>query len=251
MADWEIISVNTSNNVWTYASAEAIANCMSSASAKWAYADLGITAISIHYWYINIDIDTTSTDVPIITWDGCDYGMIGLSYGGYYPTTAKFVILTLGETASYVVNFGGGDGGCGGMIEALQGNGYTAFKQSNSDIRDCAVFVYDEAVEELVSGETVRAIVADGAIFDLENGVYSSQMVFGYNTIAQSDGTAFVEVLKIMIADKTDSTGNKVYQSNNVYRTLYDYDSSRDKTVLINGIKMNKMRATNLYISTE
>lgn len=251
MAEWEIINVNTSNNVWTYASAETIANCMSSASAQWAYADLGITAISIHYWYINIDIDTTSTDVPIITWDGCDYGMVGLSYGGYYPTTAKFVILTLNETASYVVNFGGGDGGCGGILEAFQGQGFTAFKQGNTDINDCAVFVYDETAEDLVSGETVRAIVGNGAIFDLDNGIYSSQSVFGTNTVVQSDGTAFVEVLKAMIVDKTDNTGSKVYQSNNVYRTLYDYDSNRDKTVLINGIKMNKMRATNLYISTE
>lgn len=250
MAEWEIININAPSGTWDYESAEAVAERMS-ASVKWAYADLGITAISVEYWYVHINIDTTSTDVPIITWDGCDYGMVGFNYSGYYPTTTKFVILTLDETASYVTNFGGGDGGCSGILEALQGQGFTAFKQSNNDVSNCAVFVYDEAVEELVSGETVRAIIANSHIFDLDNGTAINQSVFSSNTVVQSDGTAFVEVLKMMMVDKADGTGSKVYQSNNVYKSLYDYDSGRDKTVLINGIKMNRMRATNLYISTE
>lgn len=249
MAEWEIIEVTTSNNVWSKTSAEKIAEA-AQGSVKMAYADLGIKAISVHYWYVSIDIDTTATDVPLLTWTDCDYGMLGFAYGGYYPTTLKFGILTLTETATYITSFGGGDGGCSGVMNIYKGDGFAAFKQRKSSLTNSAVFAYDE-VTDLATGETVRALLRDSLIFDLDNGISSSNRILYTNIISQSDGTAYTEVTNIMFADKTDGSGSHIYLSKNFYCALIDYDSGRDKTIIINGIKMNKMNAGNLFVPVE
>ena len=246
MAEWQLINITSSNSRWTKASAQAMAEAMNG-TVKMAYADLGITRIYINYWYITIDINTTSTDVPILTWDDCDYGMIGMAYSGYYPTTCKFEIVNIAETANHIANFGGGDGGCTGQMKIYQGDGYSGFKQGNNDRSNNAIFVYDE-VEDISTGDTVRALYNDSFLFDLDNGISAGNVAFTQTVITQSDGRAYAEVSNAMFYDDAKT---KIYRSEHIYKPMYDYDSAREKTIVINGIKMNKMNGNPIYLPVE
>ena len=249
MAEWNVIRLEADNNgIWTRASAEILAELVGG-TVQMAYADLGITAISVHYWYVNIDVDTTQTDAPLLTWDGCPYGMIGWSKGGYY-NPGSFSIVTLDQTAVFVANMGGGDGGCSGTWDYLEGDGFVAFKQtSKSELGNNAVFVYDTATN-LVTGDTEQALIGNGIIVAL-NGDVASSSAFSPQVVSMNDGSPYVEVLKHICIVGSSSPHTGVYQAENTYRSVWDYDSGRDKNVLINGIKFNRMGGTYLYIPTE
>lgn len=248
MAEWEIINLSVnSNGVWTQTSAETVAGYVDG-TVKMAYADLGIEAISVHYWYVSIDIDTTQTDVPLLTWDGSSYGMIGWSIGGYY-NPGSFSLLTLDQTAVYVASIGSGDHGCTGTWSVLQGDGFTAFKQtSKQTLSDNAYFVYDTA-KNLMTGDVVRAICGSSQIVDLDNGVVDTSRPFSRVDSSQTDGSLYVEVVKLM--SNSDSPITSVYEAEHTYYPIWDYDQHRDKNVLINGIKFNRMGYSDVYVPTE
>lgn len=249
MAEWEVIRLaTTSNGVWTLESAQIIAGYLNG-EVKMAYADLGIQTISVHYWYVNVDLDTTQTDVPLIVWDDAVYAFLGLSSGGYY-NTGSFMLITLDETATYVCNIGGGDHGLGGTWNVLQGDGFVAFKQtSKTTLSDNARFVFDTAIN-LITGESVQAFIGDYSIVDINNGNVASSQAVSTNTISETDGTLYVEIIKMLTMD--DASPKKfVYQADNTYSAVWDYDTGRDKNVLINGVKFNRMGASRIYIPTE
>ena len=251
MAEWNVIRLEAdSNGIWKRASAEILAELVGG-TVQMAYADLGITAISVHYWYVNIDVDTTQTDAPLLTWDGCPYGMIGWSKGGYY-NPGSFSIVTLDQTAVYVANMGGGDGSCVGTWDYLEGDGFVAFKQtSKSTLGNNAVFVFDE-VTNLVTGATSNGLVDGSKIISLDGNTPSNRP-FGSTAVAMNDGAAYVEVLKaITYGNGTNTPFSCVYQAEHTYYAVWDYDSNdRDKNVLINGVKFNRMSGTYVYIPTE
>jgi hypothetical protein len=250
MADWEIYNITVVDNAWNRASAEMMANELNG-TVQMAYADLNIPEIKIDQGYAHITRDTTTNDAPVITWSDCNYIMIGLYYGGYYTTGFKFVFFEVtDETATFKVNFGGGDGGCGGLINILHGDGFTAFKQTGHGTSDNAVFVYSN-VTDLATGDSVKSILNSSMSVDIDNGIVAETNVISFKTIAQTDGTDYVEVIKPVYIDKSDGTGEHIYQPDNVFFAMYDYDSGRDKNILINGIKMNRMMASSLYVPTE
>ena len=248
MAEWQVITLNVdSNGVWTQASAELIAG-YTDGTVQMAYADLGIELISISYWYVSFSIDTTQTDVPVLTWDGCDYGMVGWSRGGYY-NPGSFSLITLDETAVYFTNVAGGDGGCGGTWNVLEGNGFVAFKQtSKSSSSDNACFVYDTA-KSLVTGDTVSALIDASRIFSLGDNVNATNNAMSPTVVTQTDGSAYVEIMNLIMFN--NEPVSEVYQADHVYFPVWDYDSYREKNVRINGIKFNRMGYTFMYVPTE
>lgn len=247
MAEWQVISLNVdSNGVWTQESAETIAG-YTDGTVQMAYADLGITSITVNYWYVSISIDTTQTDVPLLTWSGCPYGMIGWNKGGYY-NPSSFSLITLNESSVYVANLGGGDGGCTGTWNVLEGDGFVAFKQTSKSASNNAYFAYDTATN-LVTGDTVSALIDGSGIVSLDDGVIARNQPLSATIITQSDGSAYVEVIKLLAMP--DAPVSQVYQAEHVYYPVWDYDQNRDKNVLINGIKFNRMGYGYLYVPTE
>lgn len=246
MASWETVNITASNGTWTRESAEIIAE-KSNGTVQMAYADLGVELIDVNYWYIHQTFDTTVNDVPMVVWGNSDLVMVGFSIGGYYGTTLKFGVLRIsGTTASYATGFGGGDGGCTGTMNILQGDGFTAFKQTGNSSGNNGYFVYNE-VEDIVNGGTVQAIHNGSALADFDNGVVCNKIIpYSYSIVSQSDGSAYVEVTEPLYGDD-----DHIYQAVNVYYTFYDYDQNRDKTILINGIKMNRMATSYIYVPTE
>lgn len=252
MADWEVLNIAVgSNGAWTKATAEAIAENMNG-TVKMAYADLGITRVTTtNYWYSTIDIDTTQADVPIITWDGqAAYGLVGFRVGGYYDTVVKFVVMTLGETtAQYFANLGAGEGGIGTSLNVLVGEDFVAYKQTQlSTVTYNAVLLYAE-VTDFATGNPVRVLMDNtNKLFDIDNGISlsSNDVPFTTYAIAQNDGTCYVEVVKRILYND-----DHLYQADHIYQAVLDYDSQRDKTVLINGVKMNRMINSTIYIPVE
>ena len=213
---------------------------------------MGITLIQIRQGYTSIDIDTVQVDVPVMYWDDCNYGMVGVSVGGYYNTTMKMCIISLDPPdgiSTLLVNFGGGDGGCSGQWNVMQGENFVAFKQPKSDPFNTGIFVYDEVID-LATGNTIRVILNGSNLFDIDNEIVTSRRIFNCNVVEETDGTAFTEVSHLLYVDKTDGTGSHIYQSN-IYFAMYDYDSRVDKTILINGVKMNRIGGSYLYVPVE
>lgn len=246
MSEWEVINIGTSNGAWNVASAEMMAEYLGG-EMQMAYADLGIESITISYWYISQTYDTTQTDIPLVTWSGCPYALLGASIGGYYGTTCKFPIVTIAQASTWVATIGGGDGGCGGTWNVFEGDGFTALKQMNGS----SCFLVKDTANDLVNGGTVNAIFGNGIMFDVDNGVIVDTSVVSSQVIAQNDGQTFTEVVNEMLVDSTGGSGSHVYNSEHVYKYIFDYDSSRDKNILINGVKMNRMVVSNYYIPLE
>lgn len=244
---WEICNINTVASVWDYASAERVAGYCNAHVAR--ASTLGIATIYIHPGYVSIDIDTSQVDAPVVYWDDCNYCMIGLNFSGYYNTTMKMCIVSIASTATYVTNFGGGDGGCYGQWLVTKTDEFAAFKQTASNVNNVGIFVYDE-LTDLATGDTVRVVLSRGNLFDLDHGIATIAKLYDGIVVAETDGTTFVEVAHIMYADKTDGTGSHIYQSH-LYSAMYDYDSNVDKTILINGVKMNRMDNSYLYVPVE
>lgn len=248
MAEWQVINlIVDSNGVWTRESAELIAG-YTDGTVQMAYADLGITSISISYWYVSFSIDTTQTDVPVVTWNGFNYGMVGWNKGGYY-NPSSFSLITLDETAVYFSNIAGGDGGCTGTWNVLEGDGFVAFKQtSKSSDYDNAKFVYDTATN-LVTGDTVSALIDESKIVSLDDNVNASNNLISPTVITQADGSAYVEIIKLIRFPSEPIS--EVYQADHVYWAVWDYDQYRDKNVRINGVKFNRMGTSYMYVPTE
>lgn len=246
MSDWQVINIGVSNNAWNVASAEMMAEYLGG-EMQMAYADLGIESIEIRYWYVSISYNTVNTDVPVITFSGFPYVMLGVSSGGYYNTTVKFAFITIDTASTWVFGIGGGDGGCGGTWNVFEGDGFTALKQMGNS---SCILVKDTA-NDLVNGGTVDAIVGNGVLVDIDNGLVVDSSVFSSQVIAQNDGQTFTEVVNEIFVDSTGGSGSHVYNTEHVYKSLFDYDSSRDKNILINGIKMNRMLSSNYYIPLE
>ena len=247
MAEWvvEQFAAN-SNGTWTTATAEKIAEYLGG-EVQWAYADLGIEELTIQGYQLYVHIDTTQTDVPYITWSYCPWGLLGISSGGYY-NTGSFSLMTLATSSTFVANVGGGDHSFSGSWSVLEGDGFVAFKQtSKTTLSDNAVFVFDTATD-LMTGNTVQAII-DSKVIDLENGVVDSNSIVSRQESTQSDGSLYVELINFM--RKSSAPITSIYQAEHTYFPLWDYDSGRDKNVLVNGIKFNRMGATNLYIPLE
>ena len=247
MAEWQLINLATdSNGVWTQTSCETIANLVDG-QCKMAYADLGIESITVNYWYVNIQIDTTQTDVPLLVWDGCVYGVIGWSIGGYY-NPGSFSIITLDTNSVYVSNLGGGDHGCGGAWVYLEGDGFTAFKQvQKTSAYENAKWVYDTALNA-ITGDTVPVLI-DTAITDILNGVHVDSSPITAQSSTQNDGSLYVEVVKLMC--KGGSPVTAFFVADHTYYPVWDYDTARDKNVLINGVKFNRMGTSYMYVPVE
>ena len=246
MSEWQVINITTANSAWDIASAEMMAEYLGG-EVQMAYADLGIESIAIHYWYVSINYNTVNTDVPLITFSGFPYAMLGVSVGGYYNTTVKFAFITLDTASTWVFGIGGGDGGCSGTWNVFEGDGFTALKQMTGS---SCILVKDTA-NDLVNGGTVDAIIGNGVLVDIDNGLVVENSIFNAQVIAQSDGRAFVEVVKALMVDSTNGSGSHVYEAEHVYKALYEYESSRDKNILINGIKFNQMLITDYFIPLE
>lgn len=245
MSEWEVVNIGISNSAWNVASAEIMAEYLGG-EVQMAYADLGIESIEIRYWYVSISYNTVNTDVPVITFSGFPYAMLGVSSGGYYNTTVKFAFITIDTASTWVFGIGGGDGGCGGTWNVFEGDGFTALKQMNA-----SCFLVKDTANDLVNGDTVDAIVGNGVLVDIDNGLVVDSSVFSSQVIAQNDGQTFTEVVNEIFVDSTGGSGSHVYNTEHVYKSLFDYDSSRDKNILINGIKMNRMLSSNYYIPLE
>lgn len=246
MSEWEVVNIGISNSAWNVASAEIMAEYLGG-EVQMAYADLGIESIEIRYWYVSISYNTVNTDIPVITFSGFPYAMLGVSSGGYYNTTVKFAFITIDTASTWVFGIGGGDGGCGGTWNVFEGDGFTALKQMNGS---SCILVKDTA-NDLVNGSTVDAIIGNGTLIDIDNGLVVDSSVFNAQVIAQSDGRAFVEVVKALMVDSTSGSGSHVYEAEHVYKALFEYESSRDKNILINGIKFNQMLTTDYFIPLE
>lgn len=246
MSEWQVINITTANSAWDIASAEIMAEYIGG-EVQMAYADLGIESIDINYWYIHQTYDTTQTDIPLVTWSGCPYALLGASIGGYYGTTCKFPIVTIAQASTWVATIGGGDGGCGGTWNVFEGDGFTALKQMNGS----SCFLVKDTANDLVNGGTVNAIFGNSILFDTDNGLVVDSSIFSSQVITQSDGRAFVEVVKALMVDNTSGSGSHVYEAEHVYKALYEYESSRDKNILINGIKFNQMLTTDYFIPLE
>lgn len=246
MSEWEVVNIGISNSAWNVASAEIMAEYLGG-EMQMAYADLGIESIYINYWYVSQTYDTTQNDIPLVTWSGCPYALFGASIGGYYGTTCKFPIVTITQNSTFVSQIGGGDGGCGGTWNVFEGDGFIALKQMNGS----SCFLVKDTANDLVNGGTVNAIVGNGILFDVTNGVIVDSSVFSSQVIVQSDGRAFVEVVKALMVDSTSGSGSHVYEAEHVYKALFEYESSRDKNILINGIKFNQMLTTDYFIPLE
>ena len=246
MSEWQVINITTANSAWDVASAEMMAEYLGG-EVQMAHSDLGIESIEIRYWYVNISYNTVNTDVPVITFSGFPYAMLGVSSGGYYNTTVKFAFITLDMASTWVFGIGGGDGGCGGTWNVFEGDGFTALKQMTG--YNC--FLVKDTANDLVNGDTVDAIIGNGTLIDIDNGLTVESSIFNSQVIAQSDGRAFVEVVKALMVDSTSGSGSHVYEAEHVYKALYEYESSRDKNILINGIKFNQMLTTDYFIPLE
>lgn len=246
MSEWQVINITTANSAWDVASAEMMAEYLGG-EVQMAYADLGIESIEIRYWYVSISYDTVNTDIPVITWSGFPYAMLGVSSGGYYNTTVKFAFITLDTASTWVFGIGGGDGGCGGTWNVFEGDGFTALKQMNGS----SCFLVKDTANDLVNGGTVDAIVGNGILVDIDNGLAIDSSVFSSQVITQNDGRAFMEVVKTLMVDSTGGSGSHVYEVENVYKALFEYESSRDKNILINGIKFNQMLTSDYLIPLE
>ena len=246
MSEWQVINITTANSAWDVASAEIMAEYLGG-EVQMAYADLGIERIEIRYWYVSISYNTVNTDIPVITFSGLPYAMLGVSSGGYYNTTVKFAFITLDTASTWVFGIGGGDGGCSGIWNVFEGDGFTALKQMTGS---SCILVKDTA-NDLVNGGTVDAIIGNGVLVDIDNGLVVENSIFNAQVIAQSDGRAFVEVVKALMVDNTSGSGSHVYEAEHVYKALYEYESSRDKNILINGIKFNQMLITDSFIPLE
>ena len=246
MSEWEVVNIGISNSAWNVESAEIMAEYLGG-EVQMAYADLGIESIEIRYWYVSISYNTVNTDVPVITFSGFPYAMLGVSVGGYYNTTVKFAFITLDTASTWVFGIGGGDGGCGGTWNVFEGDGFTALKQMGGS----SCFLVKDTANDLVNGDTVDAIIGNGVLVDIDNGLAVDSSVFSSQVIAQNDGKAFVEVVKALMVDNTNGSGSNVYEAEHVYKALYEYESSRDKNILINGIKFNQMLITDYFIPLE
>ena len=246
MSEWQVINITTANSAWDVASAEIMAEYLGG-EVQMAYADLGIERIEIRYWYVSISYNTVNTDIPVITFSGLPYAMLGVSSGGYYNTTVKFAFITLDTASTWVFGIGGGEGGCSGLWNVFEGDGFTALKQMTG----YSCFLVKDTVNDLVNGGTVDAIMGNGVLVDIDNGLVVENSLFNAQVIAQSDGRTFVEVVKTLMIDNASGSGSHVYEAEHVYKALFEYESSRDKNILINGIKFNQMLITDYFIPLE
>ena len=236
---WEIIDVSVSSNHITKASADALAEVLGG-YVEWASA-LGIENMIVEAGYTHVNINIASQDMPCICFDNSDYCLVGWYYSNYYNPGA-FSLQPIQAQSNYTLLLGG-DYTCAGQWKAYKGDDYAYIDQQKSSM-NCKFCV--DKIQNLVTGaESKGLITGSGYIFDLENGQYASNVPCAYNTIAQNDGTCYTEVIKAMAYNS-----NNVYQCENLYKIIYDYDTGRAKTILINGIKMSKI-PNELYIPVE
>lgn len=243
MSDWELIQLTTSNSVWTRASAELFASYIPDASVVMA-TDLGITNVIVESGYTHVNIDTSVTNVPMVVIPDSLYGLVGWNISNYYNPGA-LTLQSLETQSQYWGGFGG-DYSCASQWAVFDGGAFVAFKQRKSD--ENAVLVYD-TITNLLTGESVNGFMSQNYIYDVVNGDKANNDVgFSNQNIMQSDGNLYTEIIKY-----SRYSDNAVYQAENTYIALYDYDYyyNRDKSISIDGVVFNRMAKSGLYIPVE
>ena len=244
MADWELIKINVSNNNWTKASAEMVAELVGGEVVM--ATDLGITHVIVESGYTHVDVNTASHDVPFLICPDWKWGLVGWYWNNYYNPGA-FTLQTLNEGQSTHIAMFGGDYTCEGDWLYMNGDGFHAFKQRRTNDSYNSKMIFDN-IKDLVNGGSTYGIMSSTQLFDVVNEKKVGAVPKEVQVVAQNDGSCFVEIVPNMMYGVND-----VLCAEHVMRGFYDYDATSrgGKVVLINGVKYERIEYTNLYIPLE
>ncbi len=254
MSDWTLVNVTFTSSYLSIQGWQAIADLIGGevkSAQEW-----GFTSIS-ELWSTTPSLSTLAVYVP----EDSNYGLI--NYGGWStgsPDTRIYIIPMTGGDVTPIVAFGGGLDSSNTTARVYVGDGYSVIAPLDN-VNYYRVFGFDNIHDVIGERDFKSAVfagqgVSSAHIFDLEEGntIYSTaqqEMCIGQN-IAQNDGRLYMEVLNIMTAvkDTSETFFATIYVCEHFYRRFYGYET-REKTILINGIKFTTPLGSEFYFPVE
>lgn len=255
MADWQLINVTFTSAYLSIQGWKAIADLIGGevkSASEW-----GFTSIT-GLWSTTPSLETLAVYVP----NNSNYGLIdygGSSYGS--PDTTIYIVPMTGGDVTVLASVGGGLDTNNTTARVYVGDGFSVIAplEGLSYYRVCGF----DTVHDVIGDRDFSALVSFGqgvssaSIFDLEEGdsLYSatgSELITGLN-ITQNDGSLYTELIQIIarVMDKENtSLTASIYICEHFYRRFYNY-ATREKNILVNGIKFTTPLGSEIYFATE
>lgn len=253
MSDWTLINVTFTESYLSVDGWQVIADLIGG-EVKSA-ADWGFTSIS-GLWRQPSSMSALAVYVP----EGANYGLI--DYGGWSsgsPDTNMYIVPMTGGGVTAMGGYGGGLDSSNTTARIFVGDGFSCIAPLDN-VSYYRVFGFD-TVHDFVGNRDFKAAcffgqgVSSARFFDLEEGIdlytmNQNEMCIGLN-IAQNDGRLYMEVLNMMLSvNDSDGYVGTIYTAEHFYRRYYGYET-REKNILINGIKFTTPLGSEVYFPTE
>ena len=244
MGEWQVVGISFmsgDNGYWMTKTAwQNIANVIGGevkTAEQW-----GFTAINSLPRTYNI------STLPIYRHDSeCPYGIICCGYRASNTPSLYIVPMTGGEVTARVYN--------GGFyyynitnIRVFAGDGFSILS-TLADTSYPSIWGFDTYHDEVNDRDFLGLFNRDMEVLSMLNGSLGSNAVNG-KVQSQNDGSLYVEIVKHIGIQISNSIAQNVFVSEHLYNRYYAYNAS-DKNVVMNGIRFTNPQGSLVYFPTE